>query len=89
MRVTHEPINSDLIDMELIELKFIFDRCTLPVRLKTLSHLCMTRSDEVMDGIRFSLTDRLDNGVYVRLKDRVCSFSGRDTEPRSRIESFH
>jgi len=26
MRVTHEPINSDLIDMELIELKFIFDR---------------------------------------------------------------
>jgi len=26
MRVTHEPVNSDLIDMELIELKFIFDR---------------------------------------------------------------
>ncbi|KAF8910991.1 actin cytoskeleton organization protein [Gymnopilus junonius] len=26
MRLTHEPINSDLIDMELIELKFIFDR---------------------------------------------------------------
>lgn len=27
MRMTHEPINSDLIDMELIELKFVFDRC--------------------------------------------------------------
>ena len=27
MRVTHEPISSDIIDMELIELKFIFDRC--------------------------------------------------------------
>lgn len=26
MRMTHEPITSDLIDMELIELKFIFDR---------------------------------------------------------------
>lgn len=27
MRISHEPINSDLVDMELIELKFIFDRC--------------------------------------------------------------
>jgi N-terminal acetyltransferase B complex non-catalytic subunit len=27
MRITHEPISSDIIDMELIELKFIFDRC--------------------------------------------------------------
>ncbi|KAH7913728.1 N-acetyltransferase B complex non catalytic subunit-domain-containing protein [Hygrophoropsis aurantiaca] len=26
MRMTHEPLNSDLIDMELIELKFIFNR---------------------------------------------------------------
>ncbi|GLB34889.1 putative N-acetyltransferase B complex (NatB) non catalytic subunit [Lyophyllum shimeji] len=26
MRISHEPINSDIIDMELIELKFIFDR---------------------------------------------------------------
>ncbi|KAI0748133.1 N-acetyltransferase B complex non catalytic subunit-domain-containing protein [Daedaleopsis nitida] len=26
MRIAHEPINSDLVDMELIELKFIFDR---------------------------------------------------------------
>ncbi|THH26464.1 hypothetical protein EUX98_g7719 [Antrodiella citrinella] len=26
MRLTHETINSDLVDMELIELKFIFDR---------------------------------------------------------------
>lgn len=26
MRLTHEPITSDVIDMELIELKFIFDR---------------------------------------------------------------
>lgn len=27
MRLTHEPLSTDLIDMELIELKFIFDRC--------------------------------------------------------------
>lgn len=27
MRITHEPISPDIIDMELIELKFIFDRC--------------------------------------------------------------
>jgi hypothetical protein len=27
MRLTHEPINTEIIDMELIELKFIFDRC--------------------------------------------------------------
>ena len=27
MRLMHEPISSDIIDMELIELKFIFDRC--------------------------------------------------------------
>ncbi|KAF8077880.1 actin cytoskeleton organization protein [Lyophyllum atratum] len=26
MRITHEPLTSDIIDMELIELKFIFDR---------------------------------------------------------------
>ncbi|EPQ58725.1 hypothetical protein GLOTRDRAFT_13884, partial [Gloeophyllum trabeum ATCC 11539] len=26
MRITHEPVNSELIDMELIELKFNFDR---------------------------------------------------------------
>jgi len=26
MRIVHEPISSDLVDMELIELKFIFDR---------------------------------------------------------------
>ena len=26
MRVTHEPLNAELVDMELIELKFIFDR---------------------------------------------------------------
>ncbi|KAK7020551.1 N-alpha-acetyltransferase 25, NatB auxiliary subunit [Favolaschia claudopus] len=26
MRLTHEPISSDIIDMELIELKFIYDR---------------------------------------------------------------
>ncbi|PCH37977.1 hypothetical protein WOLCODRAFT_135971 [Wolfiporia cocos MD-104 SS10] len=29
MRILHEPISSDLIDMELIELKFIFDRFSL------------------------------------------------------------
>ena len=27
MRVAHEPLNAELVDMELIELKFIFDRC--------------------------------------------------------------
>jgi N-terminal acetyltransferase B complex non-catalytic subunit len=27
MRLAHEPITSDFIDMELIELKFNFDRC--------------------------------------------------------------
>jgi N-terminal acetyltransferase B complex non-catalytic subunit len=27
MRVAHEPVNAELIDMELIELKFNFDRC--------------------------------------------------------------
>lgn len=27
MRVTHEPIIADLVDLELVELKFIFDRC--------------------------------------------------------------
>ncbi|KII88399.1 hypothetical protein PLICRDRAFT_54238 [Plicaturopsis crispa FD-325 SS-3] len=26
MRLAHEPVNTDLVDMELIELKFIFDR---------------------------------------------------------------
>jgi len=26
MRLSHEAINPDIIDMELIELKFIFDR---------------------------------------------------------------
>lgn len=36
MRVFHEPVNTDLTDMELIELKFIFARresirCTFQV----------------------------------------------------------
>lgn len=26
MRLAHEPIASDLIDMELIEMKFLFDK---------------------------------------------------------------
>lgn len=30
MRLAHEAISSDLVDMELIELKFIFDRGMLP-----------------------------------------------------------
>lgn len=30
MRLTHEPIASDLVDMELIELKFIFDKSESP-----------------------------------------------------------
>ena len=37
MRITHEPLISDLVDMELIELKFIFDRCAsvpAPPRVK-------------------------------------------------------
>ena len=29
MRLAHEAISSDLVDMELIELKFIFDRSTI------------------------------------------------------------
>lgn len=36
MRLPHEPINTELIDMELIELKFIFDRCESAIFL-TLS----------------------------------------------------
>lgn len=42
MRIAHEPINSDLVDMELIELKFIFDRRTSRfgfVLSRTMSHL--------------------------------------------------
>lgn len=31
IRIAHEPINSDLVDLELIELKFIFERCTCPM----------------------------------------------------------
>lgn len=38
MRLTHEPITSDIIDMELIELKFIFDRCKSNSRPKHPSH---------------------------------------------------
>jgi len=30
MRIAHEVISNDIIDMELIELKFIFDRRTCP-----------------------------------------------------------
>lgn len=30
MRLTHEPLNTDIIDMELIELKFMFDRGAFP-----------------------------------------------------------
>lgn len=41
MRMVHEQINSDLVDMELIELKFIFDRCKLSTFF-TVSLLLLT-----------------------------------------------
>lgn len=31
MRLAHEQINADLVDMELIELKFIFERCRFSI----------------------------------------------------------
>ena len=36
MRIAHEAINSELVDMELIELKFIFDRRTFLYRMPVL-----------------------------------------------------
>ena len=39
MRIAHEPLNSELIDMELIELKFIFDRCKLSPLFRNLTNL--------------------------------------------------
>ena len=33
MRLTHEPLHTDLLDMELIELKFMFDRGTWLLRV--------------------------------------------------------
>ena len=36
MRLPHEPINADLFDMELIELKFIFDRRMFLYRMPVL-----------------------------------------------------
>ena len=37
MRIAHEPPSSDLVDMELIELKFIFDRRKLILVCVSLS----------------------------------------------------
>lgn len=34
MRITHEAISSDIIDLELIELKFVFDRCMIHLLLQ-------------------------------------------------------
>ena len=39
MRIAHEALNSELIDMELIELKFIFDRCKSLLQLRTYTDL--------------------------------------------------
>jgi len=40
MRLTHEPLVSDLIDMELIELKFIFDKSAYIITImKSLARL--------------------------------------------------
>jgi len=44
MRLTHESIASDLIDMELIELKFIFDRSASVVGLLLFSVTLAFRS---------------------------------------------
>ncbi len=45
MRIAHEAINSELVDMELIELKFIFDRRTFI--LHTSSQYRYQRTHEV------------------------------------------
>lgn len=39
LRISHEQISSELVDMELIELKFIFDRCALLSVIYTLLQL--------------------------------------------------
>lgn len=44
MRVAHEPLNAELVDMELIELKFIFDRsmyCLSHDPKRILTHLAL------------------------------------------------
>lgn len=46
MRLAHEPVTSDIIDMELIELKFIFDRSTydrIPMLVPLLT-FCLSSS---------------------------------------------
>lgn len=48
MRVAHEPITNDLIDMELIELKFIFDRgqlCISALFFLVIHHHFVAHSD--------------------------------------------
>lgn len=46
MRLAHEPVTSDIIDMELIELKFIFDRSTYDriLMLVPLLTFCLSSS---------------------------------------------
>jgi N-terminal acetyltransferase B complex non-catalytic subunit len=36
LRISHEPITAELVDMELIELKFIFDRRRSFIELRLL-----------------------------------------------------
>ena len=42
MRLAHEVINTELVDMELIELKFIFDRCECAFnpRVNNVTEVC-------------------------------------------------
>lgn len=46
MRLAHESVTQDLVDMELIELKFIFDRRMFkgPPRSQPVTYACLYRS---------------------------------------------
>ena len=53
MRLTHEPIASDLIDMELIELKFIFDKSKSSAHLHNM--VCFTEPTVHHDNRDFEI----------------------------------
>lgn len=55
MRLSHEAISSDIIDMELIELKFIFDRrASIQQFILSSSFIVLFQFTTITETLKFS-----------------------------------
>lgn len=60
MRFTHEVVNSDIMDLELIELKFIFDRSMCFICTSSCQAIYFSKIITTTETSKFSLITSLE-----------------------------